>query len=71
MPRKTLLDLTAGSGATPGYTGPPPFLSRAQMAGLRLLLAPYILGFVLMGAMNFRAVGSAVLAATSPRYRSG
>ena len=65
IPRKTLLDLTAGSGATSGYTGPRPFLSRAHMAGLRLLLAPYILGFVLMGAMNFRAVGSAVFRLSS------
>ncbi len=56
----SLFDPNLPTGPASDYTGPRPFLSRAQLIGLRALLVVYVLTLALLTATNFRPVGNAV-----------
>jgi len=64
----TLLDLDGAAGPHSAGTGPRPFLSRAHMAALRILLLPYVLAFGLMFATNYRPVGDALFRVSSEKF---
>ena len=53
---------SAGEGPAPG---PRPFLTRAHMIIVRILLVPYVLALVFLAATNVRPVGNAVFRLSS------
>ena len=65
MASGTLLDLDADSGSTSGHLGPRPFLSRAHLFALRLLIVFYVLSLVALAATNYPPLGRAVFRLSS------
>lgn len=65
MASGSLLGVDGSADPGPGHDGPRPFLSRAQMIGLRALLVLYVATLVLMAATNVPAVGRMVFRLSS------
>jgi len=56
----SLFDPDSQAGSAAVHLGPRPFLTRAHMIGLRLLIAIYVPTLVLITVANYGPVGSAV-----------
>jgi hypothetical protein len=68
MATGNMMDLDDHGARAPIHEGPRPFLARGHMIFVRLLLAIYVPGFLLLLAMNIGPVGGAVFALASTHF---